>query len=227
MEYLFVLGAALFSAVALFFTARLLGYRQIAELTVFDYINSITIGSIAAELAAAKSPDDAARYLIAMAVYALFTYIMSLADLRSILFRRYMTGESAVLMKDGKLIPANFRRAKLDIQEFLMQCRNAGEFDLSRLDTVFLEPNGKISILPRADHQNLTPKDMELSPPKAEVPVPVIVDGKCMHANLQALGFDEKWLSAQLERENASLSSVFLATATKSGSLYCSKKQVS
>ena len=51
MEYAHVILASLFSILALFLITKLLGCRQMNQLSMFDYINGITIGSIAAELA--------------------------------------------------------------------------------------------------------------------------------------------------------------------------------
>ena len=50
MEYAHVILASLFSILALFLITKLLGCRQMNQLSMFDYINGITIGSIAAEL---------------------------------------------------------------------------------------------------------------------------------------------------------------------------------
>lgn len=222
MLYWQILILSTVSALALFFLARLLGYRQISELTVFDYINSITIGSIAAELAAADSWEGAARYAIALVVYAGFTWLLSLLCARFPRFRRYAVGETAVLMQKGHLIPENFCRAHMDPNDFLMQCRNAGYFDLAQIDTVYLEPNGRISIHPCAKERPVTPADLSLAPPEEEIPTPVVLCGRALTENLSALGFDMAWLSRQLATHGLDAAHTFLATATRQGTVWCS-----
>ena len=51
MELLHVFLTSVGSVVFLFILTKLLGNKQMSQLSMFDYINGITIGSIAAEMA--------------------------------------------------------------------------------------------------------------------------------------------------------------------------------
>lgn len=57
MDILNVILLSLFSLIALFILTKLMGYRQMSEMSMFDYINGITIGSIAAEMATSLEKD--------------------------------------------------------------------------------------------------------------------------------------------------------------------------
>ena len=70
MDILNVILLSLFSLIALFILTKLMGYRQMSEMSMFDYINGITIGSIAAEMATSLEKDWWLP-LTAMVVYAL------------------------------------------------------------------------------------------------------------------------------------------------------------
>lgn len=225
MVYLQVVLFSVFSALFLFLLARLIGYRQVSELTVFDYINSITIGSIAAELSTSEDWETAARCTIGLVIYAALTLLLSFICLKSARLRRYALGEAAVLMKNGRLVRENFTRGRINLNEFLMQCRNAGQFDLSELDTVYLEANGRISILPRPEERPATPADLSLHPQKEEIPVPVIMDGEIQDGNLRALGFEEKWLGDRLREAGVRQDEVFLATAAQGGAFWFSRAE--
>ena len=219
MEYLKVAGTAVFSMLVLFCFAKLIGYRQISELSSFDYINGITIGSIAAELTTAEGTDFF-RWLIALAVFGTLSYVLAVASDKSIGIRRAVTGVPLFLMKGGKLFDGNFKIGKIDLNEFLMICRAAGYFRLSELDTAVLEPNGKISFLPRSESRPLTPADMQLSPEPAGADGNVILDGVVMEKNLAACGRDKNWLRAEMKRQKVSSpSEVFLGVCTPSGQL--------
>lgn len=147
MDYLHVVLTSTFSVAALFVITKLLGYRQMSQLSLFDYINGITIGSIAAELANSDGTEFW-QWLIALVVYGLLTLLLSWATDHSIIMRRFITGKPIPLYENGQLLDHNFRKAKLDLNEFLMQCRIKGYFDLSQLETVLFEANGSLSILP-------------------------------------------------------------------------------
>lgn len=48
MEFIKIILTSVGSIIALFFSTKIIGNKQMSELSMFDYINGITIGSIAA-----------------------------------------------------------------------------------------------------------------------------------------------------------------------------------
>ena len=168
MEYFHVVLTSLFSIAALFVITKLLGYRQMSQLSMFDYINGITIGSIAAELANSEW-SEFGKWAIAITVYGLITLFLSWATDHSITIRRFITGKPIPLYENGQLLDQNFRKAKLDLNEFLMQCRTNGYFDLSQLEAVLFEPNGSLSILPASPYRPATPFDLDRAVPRSNI----------------------------------------------------------
>ena len=147
-----VIILSLVSETVLFILTKLMGDKQISQLTMFDYIIGITIGSIAAEMATALE-SDYSEPLTAMIVYALVAVAISILSSKSIKFRRFLYGTSLILLDNGILYKENFKTAKLDINEFLVQCRTSGFFNINDIQTAILESNGKISFLPKAHYQ--------------------------------------------------------------------------
>ena len=193
-----VAGTSLLSLVVLFLLCRLNGQRQISQLSMFDYINSITIGSIAAELA-----TDLERWphaLTAMLVYGLCTALIDYLTCKSLRLRKLVNGQPLLLYRQGKLYRANLLHAKLDINEFLTQCRVAGYHDLSQLAAVILETNGQLSFLPVAEQRPATPQDLGLRVAPASLVIDLILDGQLLTENLAAAGLEEHWLKEQLHR---------------------------
>ena len=126
MEWLKILLAAPLSYVALFLITKLIGYRQISQLSIFDYVNGITIGSIAAEMA--TELEKPLQPLLAMAIYCLLVVLTSWLTTHSVRMRRWLTGRTLVLLQNGTLYRENLKKAKLDVNEFLTQCRDSGYF---------------------------------------------------------------------------------------------------
>lgn len=60
-------------------------------------------------------------------------------------------GNALVLFHDGKIYEKNLLKAKIDLDDFLTQCRNNGYFNLSDIHAAILETNGKISFLPKEE----------------------------------------------------------------------------
>ncbi|MCI8514648.1 MAG: DUF421 domain-containing protein [Lachnospiraceae bacterium] len=215
-EVLLIIGTSAASVVALFFLTKLLGYRQISQMTLFDYIIGITLGSIAAEMA--TDLETFVQPLTAMVVYALTAWMIAVGTNKSLKARRFLVGKSLILFDKGVLYNENLRLAKIDIQEFLIQCRNSGYFDLNNIQTAVLEPNGKISILPKVESRPATPQDMKLTPQQEMLTANVIVDGQVMAENLKHCGKDEAWLQKQLSAKGiTSAKDIFLATCDSQG----------
>ena len=127
MELLKIAALSFGSLIFLFILTKLMGNKEISQLSMFDYIIGITIGSIAAEMSTALE-DDFMQPVIAMAVYAIVSIIISILSYKSIKVRRIISGNSLIFLDNGELYHDNLKKAKLDLNEFLMQCRTARLF---------------------------------------------------------------------------------------------------
>ena len=181
------------SFITIFILANLMGYRQMSQMSMFDYINGITIGSMAAEMATSLE-ESFIQPLSAMIVYALLTLCLSILTLKSVKLRRFIEGKPLLLVNNGEIYRDNLKKAKIDVTELLVQCRVNGYFDISKIQTAVLEENGRISFLPKALERPATPADMNLVPEQEYMVANVILDGKIMEENLKHTGNDEKWL---------------------------------
>ena len=219
MELLHVFLASIGSIVALFILTKLMGNREMSQLSMFDYINGITIGSIAAEMATSLE-DDFLKPLLAMVIYALSSIFISIVTSKSLKARKILTGRPLILYENGKIYKKNLKHAKLDISELLTQCRINGYFDLANIQTAILEANGKISFLPVSLQRPATPSDFNLNPTQEKLAVDVILDGNLLKNNLKFTGNDETWLKKELKKKGVSqISDVFLATCDGNNTL--------
>ncbi len=211
MDIIKIILMSIFSIAELFILTKIIGNRQMSELNMFDYINGITIGSIAAEMATSLDEDIKAP-IIAMIVYGISTILISFISSKSISARRILIGKSIILFKNNKLYKNNMKIAKLDLNELLTQCRINGHFDLTEIDTIILESNGKFSILPKSQYRPLTPNDSKTEVPPANIQPSVIIDGKILESNLKYIGKNTEWINKQLNNQKISnISDVFYA----------------
>lgn len=220
MELVTVLLASLLSIIIMFIISRLIGYREISQCSLYDYINSITLGSIAAQLATSTDNITILHNVIAMAVYGAFTFCVAIASNKSKKFRGFFAGHPVILMKNGKLYKNNFKKTRLDLDEFQCLCREQGYFDISKIETAIMEPTGKLSILPKSSDRPLTPCDMNLSPSQEYLCANIIMDGVILHENLKLSGKDMNWLEKQLHSMNiGNIKDIFLATCDSNGKM--------
>ena len=199
MEILKVVLTALISVAALFFITKIMGHKQVAQLDFFDYVSGITIGSIGAELA--TELETPMYPLIALAVYGVVSVILNLIAQKMPRARKYINGTPTILFENGKLYRANMKKAKLDLSEFLLLCREAGYFNLDEIQAAIFEHNGKLSVLPKSESRPLTPADLNMTVKNARIGVEVIMDGRIMGENLRRMGLDVKWLEKKIKAQ--------------------------
>ncbi len=220
MEYITTIYQSLFSCITLLVLTKLMGYRQVSNLSMFDYINSITIGSIAAEMAM-NTNGEYLKPLVAMITYAVVVITLSKLTQKSIIARRLINGKPIVLFLHGEIYNKNLKKAKMEADELLTECRINGYFDLSQIEAILLEPNGKISILPVTKNKPVTPMELGIHSTQEEMFANVIVDGRILKYNLSHIGYNEEWLNRQLSTHNIKdVNDVFLAICNNQGTIH-------
>ena len=211
MELVYIIILSTVSATYLFILTKLIGYRQISELSFFDYIVGISIGSIAAEMA---TNIDLEWYkgIAAMTIYALVAIIFSKLSQKSVKARSFISGTPIILMENGKVNRKSLKKAKIEINDLLVSARTNGYFDLSDIDYAIMETTGKISFLPVPAKRQLNPNDFNFAPEREGLCINVIIDGKIMEEDLKYAGITEKDLVNQLKGKGVKADDVMLAT---------------
>lgn len=214
MSFLTLCLTALGSFGVLFLVAKFIGHKQIAQLDFFDYITGITIGSIAAEMA--TELEEPWKPLVAMVIYGGATLLLGVIARKVSRTRKYLNGTPTILMDHGKLYRGNLKKAKLDLSEFMVMCRQQGYFDLTSIQTAIFEYNGKLTILPVSSQRPVTPNDMNLAPEQELIFTELIMDGRILEGNLKRMGLDLTWLNEQLKQHKIhSAEDVFLAVCDR------------
>ena len=199
MEILKVTLTSLFSAVTLFIIAKIIGHKQMSQLDFFDYITGITIGSIAAELA--TEIEEPLKPFVAMIVYGAITFILSVATRKMSRIRKFVNGTPTIIMNNGKIYRKNLKKAKLDLSEFMVMCRQEGYFNLNDIQTAIFEYNGRLTVLPVSTKRPVNPADMELEPQLEHIFTEIIMDGRVIDENLKRMNLNEEWLKKQLKKQ--------------------------
>lgn len=208
-----------FSLLVLFILTKLMGKRQMSQMSLFDYIVGISIGSLAAEMA--SHPDEESWLgLASMVIYAGVAILINVWDDKSRKVRHFVQGDPLILFDHGTLYYNNLKKAKMDLNEFMTECRNSGYFDLALLQLIVMESNGKLSFLPNEMNRPLTPADMQMQPKQSRPVVAVITDGVVLPERLKATGNTESWLYKQMESQGfKDPSDIFLATVDADNAL--------
>ncbi|GIQ69746.1 DUF421 domain-containing protein [Xylanibacillus composti] len=210
-----------FSALVVLFiiTRFILGKRQITQLTYFEYITGITIGSIAAFIS--LHPDQNWMYgLVALLVWAIVMAGIEYFSLKSKRLRSLVEGKGTVLIKDGKIMEENMAKVRYTSEDLLEQLRKKNAFQAADVEFAVLETSGDLSVLMKPNKQPITPAHLGLRLPNQVEPQAVIMDGELITEGLATLGLSPGWLKTELDKQGILQENVYLAQANQYGELY-------
>ena len=210
-ELLNVILRAVISLITLFLVTKLIGKKQVSQLSLFDYVIGISIGNFAAEMTINLESEELYG-IIAVLLFGGIAYLVSVGTMKSIKLRRFFMGSPTILIEHGKILQDNFYKVKYDINDMLEQCRVNGYFDISEIDYAIVEANGELSILAKSEYLPVNRNDMKLKVSKNGLCANVIIDGKVMYNNLKKINKDEKWLNKELKLKGKDISDIILAT---------------
>lgn len=202
----------------LFFITKLLGKKQISELSLFEYVSGITIGSIAGE-AITGLEKNMFQGIVAILIFGLVTLLSDFLALKSKTIRDFIDGRGTVFIKDGKILEENLKKEKYTIDEVLALLRQKDIFRVADVEFAVLEPRGNLSALLKRENRPLTPKDVHLKMPNEKEPQTVIMDGSILDEALRSAGKSRGWLNAELAKLEVTLDNVFLGQINSYGEL--------
>ncbi len=186
--------------IALFMSTKVMGRRELAEMSMYDYILGITIGAIGAELAI-NLDESWFDYIFVLSIFVILHKIMTILTMRSVIAKKFFQGSPIIVMQEGKLIYKNLKRVHYDINTFLEECRLSGYFDINDLDTVIMESTGTLSFIEKADDK----KEQDY------IVANIIVDGKIIYENVERVGKDKSWIDGELKYRKIKEEDVLLA----------------
>lgn len=204
----------------IWFIARILGKKQVAQLTVYEYINGITFGSIAATLATDLN-QRTWQHLIGLFLFGILTWLMSYISMKSNKIDVLLQGEPIIVIEQGKILEDNLKRCLYTIHDLLEQLRIGNIFDINEVKYAIIESNGSLSIMKYEDQESVTLKDIGLiTNPKDPFNV-VILNGKVQYENLARLNIDETWLKSQfMARGISDYNQIMYAAVNKQKQIY-------
>ncbi|MCI9145184.1 MAG: DUF421 domain-containing protein [Eubacterium sp.] len=211
MDFAYIIILSFVSLAVLFIITKIMGFRQISEMSFFDYVIGITIGSIAAEMAT-NIDLEWWKGILAMVVYGVVGVLISVLAQKSVKARKFISGKPIIIIERGKISKKGMRKARVELDDLLTSARVNGYFNLSDIDYAIMETTGKISFQPVAQKRQLNPKDFNFAPEREGLYINVIMDGHIIDDNLSVAGVTKRELDNMLKAKGDKLENIFLGT---------------
>ncbi|GGG62390.1 DUF421 domain-containing protein [Paenibacillus radicis (ex Gao et al. 2016)] len=206
------------SVVILFIITKLLGKRQISQLSLFEYITGITMGNIAAYISL-DLDNDWYLGIVSLAVWVGISVAMEFITLKSKSIRDVVDGRGTVLIDKGVLLRKNMRKERITLDEMLEQLRKKDVYRVADVEFAIMEQSGEINVMLKKEHQPLTPDMLGWRLPQTIEPQTVVMDGHAVDRSLEVAGKDRNWLKRELEKQKVKMEEVFLAQIDSQGEL--------
>jgi len=202
---------------------RLMGKREIGQLSPFDFVVAIIIAELAA------MPMEATdiplwHSIVPLLVLGVLEVLMSYATLFSQFIRGLVYGRPQIIIRNGRLQRHEMRKARYNLDDLLAQLREKDIVNVSDVEFAVLETSGKLSVIPRSQKRPLTPADLGIETGYEGLPVILVMDGNVINGNLAEANLDGEWLCAKLAERGLCPGKVLLATLETDGRLFINEK---
>ncbi len=198
MKYFIVLGRSFFFYILIAGLYRLMGKREVAELSIMDLVVSIFIAQIAS-ICIEDYNKSILLSIIPISILVTLQIISSYLELKSHKARELIDGKNSVIINKGKVNFDEMEKQRYNLEDMLVQLREQGIKSLEEVDYAILETSGELSIFKKQDDLTRT------------YPLPVIIDGRVQEPTLIQIGKSKKWLEEELNNDNLKPEDVFYA----------------
>lgn len=204
--------------------SRILGRKLISQMTFFDFVVGVSMGSIIANVVLAYSSPLAA--IMALLIFAVLTLLTEFMYIKSIRIRKLVNSKPVVLIDRGQIIDRNMKKVRLTINDLLMLLREKNHFNIGDIEYAVMEITGKLSVLPKAAKQLPTVSDLNLNTDYKGLTRDLVMDGSILQENLRGANIKETDFLNRLQSYGITqVGEVFYAGLDSAGNLYVSKKQ--
>ena len=202
---------ALISLAVLFLVTKMIGKKQVSELSLFDYVIGISIGNFAAEMTINLESQEI-NGIVAVLIFGIVAYIVSYITMKSIYLRRFFIGVPTIIIDKGKINYKNMKKFKMDINDLLEQARINGYFDLSEIEYGIMEANGIMSFKLKDIYNTPTNKDLNINTKNVGICANIIIDGKYMKNNISNMNKNLEWVEKKIKDMGYNINNILLAT---------------
>lgn len=204
---------------------RLMGKREIGQLQPFELAIAIMIADLAS-IPMTDSGIPITNGIISILGLLLMHLVISFLNVKSIKAREIICGKPTILIHRGKIDEKALKKERFTINELEERLRGNNIYNLGDVEYAILETSGQVTVIQKPEKRNTIPEDFNIIPDYEGIPYDLVVDGKIMEKNLQAIGKNYQWLKKQVEKFNMKPEEALIVTYDAKGQIFCQKKEL-
>ncbi|MFC7440185.1 DUF421 domain-containing protein [Laceyella putida] len=198
----------------------ILGKQTIAQKTYHGFIASITLGTIAGNMAF-NIKINSWHFVISLLIMSSIIFLLALIALRNRKARKWISGEPTVVIENGKILEHNMKKLKYTLDSLNHGLREKDIFNIEEVEVAMVEIDGSLSVLKKPHYRHITKKDLSIVTPLVEkIPVELIMDGEIVEKNLIQKQLSTDWLFQELLKRGLNVKDVCYAVMGTNGQLY-------
>ena len=194
-EILITLFRTIFFYFFVLLSYRIMGKRELGELSIIDLIISLLIAELVA-ISIENTGDTILMTIIPIIALTLLEIGLDYLSLKSKRVKTFFEGKPSIIISEGKVNYKEMVKQRYSIDDLLLELRQKGIKSLENIEYAMLESNGKLSIFEK--------KIFDTS-----YPMPLIVDGVIQINTLKAIKKSRMWLLSFLHKNNLELKDIF------------------
>ena len=204
---------------------RLMGKREIGQLQPFELAISIMIADLAS-IPMTEIGIPIFNGIIPILGLLVMHLIISIINIKSLKAREIICGKPSILIYRGKINEEALKKERFTINELEERLRGNNIYNLGDVEYAILETSGQVTVIQKPEKRNTIPEDFNIIPDYEGIPYDLVVDGKIMEKNLQAIGKNYQWLKKQVEKFNMKPEEALIVTYDAKGQIFCQKKEL-
>lgn len=174
---------------------RLMGKREIGELSLMDLVVSLLIAELVA-ISIENYDESMLLTIIPIAILLVFEIIFGVLSVKSEKFRILVDGKPSLIINKGKINKTEMKKQRYSLDDLMLELRNNNIEDLTQVKFAILENNGRLNL-----YKNDT----------SDIPFPLILDGCVQKDTLNYINKDLDWLIDNLDNKNLNIEDIFYA----------------
>lgn len=217
MDWLGLAGRTIFMYIIIFVVYKIMGKREIGQLSVLDLVVSIMIAEIA--VIEIEEPDGNLLHGIVPIIMLLIIQVLTaFISLKNRKLRLFLDGKPSIIVANGEIIRDEMKKQKYNLDDLLLQLREEGVTSIDDVEFAILENTGKLSVIKKekeissnSDEQHNQVESKGKTQPKIippgfryeMLPIPLIMDGKVQDENLEKISQTRFWLKNIIQAYDA------------------------